>query len=218
MKKVIVFDMDGVLIDSTTRSIASLCGAISKHGLTPDYNLIIENWGRSFEGGVIPVLSESGSWPEYKKYLIVQETNDFFERTSFNGPNNLKEKLQSLKNINCELGIVTNRNLRMMEKGLADLDINQNLFNYLHSSDTGICKPDPMVFDSITQFTHLEEIIFVGDSIFCDLPAAYNYKSKVNFVGITSIIHKKEDFISAGVPENLIYDSVIDFIDELLCV
>lgn len=217
MNEVIVFDMDGVLVDSTARSIASLCGAISKHGLVPDYNLIIKNWGQSFEGGVIPILAESGAWPDYKKYLIIQEANDFFERTYFGGPNKLKEKLLFLKESGRELGIVTNRSSRMLEKGLVDLDLEQNLFNYLHSGSTGIYKPDPMVFQSIIQPGHFKEITFVGDSLYCDLPAAYNSQPKIGFTGITSIVHNKEDFVKAGVPENLVYDSVIDYIDELLC-
>jgi HAD superfamily hydrolase (TIGR01549 family) len=217
MSGVIIFDMDGVLIDSVARSIACLCGSISKHGLVPDYNLITENWGRSFENELIPILSESGAWPEYKKHLIVQDTNDFFERASFSGPVNLKEKLEALKDFDHELGIVTNRSLRMMEKGLADLDIDQNIFNYLHSGSTGIYKPDPLVFQSIIQFSHFREITFVGDSLYCDLPAAYNSEPQIKFIGITSIIHNKEDFVKAGVPENFIYESVVNFIDELLC-
>lgn len=215
-KRIIIFDVDGVLINSIELSIASLCGIISRHGLNLDYKVVINNQGHSFAHVLIPALAEAGKWPEYKREIVVRESNDFFETTHFSGPSNLKEKLQELKKADYELGIVTNRSSRMLEKALADLDIHRNLFDLLHSADSGISKPDPRVFEAAFRYDENREVVFVGDSIVCDLPAAYNSPSKIQFVGITSIIHRKEDFVSAGVPEKLIYDSVIDYIDDVL--
>ena len=217
MIKSVIFDVDGVLIDSVSRSVASLCGIISRHNLEPNYSLIINNWGYSFSDVLIPILAADGAWPDYKVQLVLNDANLYFEEAHFSGPANLKEKLEALKEADCGLGIVTNRSFRMLEKALFDLNVNQELFDHLHSADTGILKPDPRVFEQILKNAG-EQVFFIGDSIVCDLPAANQCSPKVDFVGITSIIHSKEDFVAAGVPEHKVHDSVVDFIDELLCV
>lgn len=216
MKEIVIFDADGVLVDSVERSLATLCGIISRHDLDPNYNLIVKNWGHSFGDFLIPLLAEAGSWPEYKKLLVLKDAGDYFENAVFRGPNNLGEKLIALKESGRDIGIITNRNLKMLEKALNDLSIDSGLFNYLHSADSGILKPDPQVFEHIFRYHPNYSVTFIGDSIICDLPAAYNCQYKVDFIGITSVIHKREDFLLAGVPEKMIYDSVIDFIDTII--
>lgn len=216
MKEIIVFDVDGVLVYSIERSIASLCGIISRHGLDLDYDVIIKNQGHSFAHVLIPALAQAGNWPDYKKDIVLQESDDFFHTTRFSGPPHLKEKLQELKKAGHKIGVATNRSSKMMEKGLLDLDMDRSFFDFLHSADCGICKPDPRVFEPIFRCNQDRKVVFVGDSIVCDLPAARGCQPIVKFVGITSIIHTKEDFVKAGVPESLVYDSVIDYIDEIL--
>jgi phosphoglycolate phosphatase-like HAD superfamily hydrolase len=216
LKEIIIFDLDGVLVDSVERSLAALCGIISRHGLDPNYDFIIRNWGHSFEGILIPLLAEVGNWPEYKKILVLQEANDFFEHVTFKEFINLEEKLIALKELGHGLGVITNRSLKSMEKALFDLNIEKSLFDFLHSADSGICKPNPQVFEHVFRYHPSSKVTFVGDSIICDLPAARNCQPKVDFVGITSIIHNKEDFVIAGVPEHMIYDSVVDFMTEII--
>lgn len=216
IKEIIVFDMDGVLVDSVERSLAALCGIITRHDLDLDHNLIVKNWGHSFENFLIPLLAGTGNWPEYKKLLVLNDANDYFEHAIFKEPNNLEEKLIALKELGYDLGIITNRSLRMLEKALSDLDIKSDIFSHQHSVDSGIRKPDSKVFESLLERYQASKITFVGDSLICDFPAAYNCQPKVNFVGITSVIHSRDDFVLAGVPEEKIFNSVIDFIDKII--
>ncbi|MFZ2310805.1 MAG: HAD-IA family hydrolase [Patescibacteria group bacterium] len=216
MKKVVIFDVDGVLLDSVGRSVAALCRAITKHDLPPHFNLITEKWGQPFKAVLIPALALAGKWPLYKQQLVERDLEVFFETSVFGGAFGLKEKLQSLKDANLALGVLTNRSDKMLEKAFTDLGLDSNIFDFLHSADCGVQKPNSQVFEKISEFYRPDEIIFVGDSIICDLPAAYNHEPAIDFVGITSAIHSKKNFISAGVPEDMIFDSVTDFIDDFL--
>jgi HAD superfamily hydrolase (TIGR01549 family) len=216
LKKIVIFDVDGVLLDSVGRSVAALCRAITKHDLAPHFNLITDKWGHSFKDVLIPALALAGKWPLYKQQLVERDLEVFLETSSFGGPVGLKEKLQSLKEIGLSLGVVTNRDNRMLERALIDLGLDSNIFDFIHSADCGVQKPNPQVFEKISEFYRADEIIFVGDSVICDLPTAYNHEPIIDFVGITSVIHGKKDFVAAGVPEDMIFDSVIDFIDDFL--
>jgi phosphoglycolate phosphatase-like HAD superfamily hydrolase len=216
LKKIVIFDADGVLLDSVGRSVAALCRAITKHDLTPHFNLITEKWGSSFKDVLIPALALAGNWPLYKQQLIERDLEVFFETSNFGGPIGLKEKLQSLKDAGLSLGIITNRNDKMLERALNDLGLNSDVFDFLHSADCGVQKPNPQVFEKVSEFYQPDEIIFVGDSVILDLPAAYNHEPAIDFVGIISVIHGKKDFVAAGVPEDMIFDSVIDFIDDFI--
>ena len=216
MKKIIVFDIDGVLVDSTERSVSSLCSIISRHGLEPEYNLIMANWGHSFGEILIPALASAGNWPEYKMQLIIEDAKCFFEDSTFGGPMGLKEKLETLKFNGYELGTLTNRDDRMAQKALAELGLDETIFDFQQTADSGFKKPDPRVFNYFLKYYEATEIVFVGDSIICDLPAAYGCRPIIDFIGITSMIHRREHFVAAGVPENMIYNSVIEIIDELI--
>ena len=215
-KELIFFDVDGVLIFSMEKSTTLLCQIIENARLRFDLKIIENNWGHSFQGVVIPLLAESGNWPDFKKELVMEKAKEFFENTHFNSPDGLSSKFNLLKASGYELGIITNRDHKMLEKACNDMSVDMNIFSYLQTADDCFQKPDPRVFNDALKSFKAEDIIFVGDSPICDLPAAYDGKSKIDFVGITSIVHKKEHFVNAGVPEKLVYDSVLNFIDDML--
>lgn len=215
-KELIFFDVDGVLVFSMEKSTTLLCQIIEAARLDFDLRIIENNWGHSFQNVVIPLLAESGNWSDFKKELVLEKSKEFFENTHFNSPDGLSSKFNLLKASGYELGIITNRDHKMLEKALSDMSVDLSIFTYLQTADDCFQKPDPRVFDKALKSFEAKDIIFVGDSPICDLPAAYNGENKIDFVGITSIIHKKERFVEAGVPEKLIYDSVIDFIDDML--
>lgn len=215
-KELIFFDVDGVLVFSMDKSTTRLCQIIEAVRLDFDLKIIENNWGHSFQNVVIPRLAESGNWPDSKKELVMEKSKDFFENTHFHSPDGLSDKFNLLKASGYELGIITNRDHKMLEKAFNDMSVDLNIFTYLQTADDCFRKPDPRVFKNALKYFEAKRIIFVGDSPICDLPAAYNGKSKIDFAGITSIVHKKEHFVAAGVPEKLIYDSVLDFIDQML--
>jgi len=215
-KKLILFDVDGVLLLSTDKSITLLCKIIKQAGLPLNTKLIFDNWGHLFAEVLIPMLARADNWPEFKTELVLEKTNEYFKSISFHSPEGLSAKFQDLSLAGYKLGIVTNRDSDELRRAFVDASLEFDLFEVIKTSDDGIYKPDPRVFDEALKTFKAKEIVFVGDSLICDLPAAYSGEQKIDFVGITSVIHKKKDFMSAGVPPKMIYKSVIDFIDKLL--
>jgi len=215
-KKLILFDIDGVLLLSTDKSITLLCKIIEQAGLEVNTKLIFDNWGHLFAQVLIPMLAEADNWPDFKKELVLEKTTEYFKTISFHSPAGLSDKLKSLILTGYKLGVVTNRDNDMLKRAFVDAGLDFDLFEVVKTSDDGIYKPDPRVFDEALESFKAEEIIFVGDSMICDLPAAYNHQQKIDFVGITSAVHKREHFRLAGVPNRFIYDSVLEFIDDLL--
>lgn len=218
MKKLVIFDVDGVLLLSMDRSVALLCQTIKNAGLELNFQIIQDNLGYSFQEVLIPRLAEAGNWSESQAQLISEKDEYFFRNTKFNSPANLPVRLEELKKAGYSLGVATNRDDYLLRRAFSDIGIDVELFDFIKTCEDGIKKPDSRVFDEALKMFEAEEIIFVGDSPICDLPAAYGGKNKIDFAAITSTIYQKEVFLEAGVPETLIYKSVIDFIDELLVV
>lgn len=217
-KKLILFDVDGVLLLSTDASVVLLCHVITKAGLIPDVKLIFENWGHSFESVLIPMLAAAGAWSEDKQNFILEKLAEVFEDIHFKSPDNLALKMKSLKNAGYELGIITNRDQRLVEQALKDICLEKELFTFIKTAEDGIHKPNPEVFNEMLNHFDAEDIVFVGDSPVCDLPAAYDGERKIEFVAITSTIFSSHSFTSKGVPHSRIFRSVTDFIDALISV
>ncbi|MEI6835908.1 MAG: HAD family hydrolase [Candidatus Falkowbacteria bacterium] len=216
MKELILFDVDGVLLFSMEKAVTRLCQIIESVRLPFDMKTIESNLGHDFNGVIIPLLAEAGSWSDSQTELVALKIKYFFENTRFCSPNSLPLKLSNLKLAGYKLGLVSNRNRRMMTKALDDMEVGADLFSLIKTREDNFMKPDPRVFEDILEEFTVEKILFVGDSPICDLPAAYHGPHKIDFAAISSRIYPKERFLSAGVPENFIYGSVMEVIDELL--
>ena len=215
-KKLIIFNVDGALLLTKDKIIVLWSQAIRAAGLRPNFRIIFQNWDEPFLENTIPALAKDGCWTEEQTNLVIEKSKELFNVATFNSPAGLSEKLVALKNTGYELGIITNHDLAFFQKTLSELGVDEKIFSFVTTSDDGIKKPDPHVFDRALARFRAEDIVFVGNSKETDLWAAYSCVPKIDFVAIESTCIPRGAFLVDGVPENMIFDSVISFIDEML--
>lgn len=215
-KKLIIFNVDGALLLSTDKIIVLWSEAIRAAGLRPNFRIICRNWDKPFLEYTIPSLAKDGHWTEEQTNLVIEKSKELFNDATFNSPAGLPEKLVALKNSGYELGIITNHDLNFFQESLSDLGLDEKIFSFVKTADDGIKKPDPHVFDQALEKFKAEDIVFVGNSHRTDLLAAYSCIPKIDFVAIESTCIPRGAFLAEGVPENMVVDSVISFIDDML--
>lgn len=213
-KKLVLFNLGGSLLLSADKAIMLLCKAIREAGLKPDFKIICQNWDESISGVVIPLLKNKGKWTEEQTDLVMQNCLKLFNDFNFNSPANLAAKLEELKEAGYELGIITNHRRQSFLAALVDIGLDQEIFSYVKTGDDGIKKPNPKVFDQVLKKFSPAQIVYVGNSPTDDLPASS--KCQIDFMAIYSTTYPKGLFLARGISENMIYETVIDAINDLL--
>lgn len=221
-KKLIVFNLRGTLILSYDQVIGLWCEAIKDVGLSPDFNIIFQNWDKPFRDFILPLLAEKGAWvngkkipwTEEQKTAVIKKGEEFFHDLHFNSLANLPKKILELKDAGYELGIITNRSTEFFEDFMADIELKADIFSFIKTGDDDIKKPDPRVFNGALEKFEAKDIVFVGDSPETDLVAAIS--NDIDFIAIESAPFPKGLFKSKGIHESLIFTSVIKFINAMI--
>jgi phosphoglycolate phosphatase len=168
MKRVLIFDLDGTLIDSRLDLAHSVNAARLHLGLAPIANELVY----SYVGEGAPVLIRRALGP-----LAPQEEVDrgleFFLRyyrehqldyTSLYA--GVREALESLKAAGAQLSVLTNKPVRISHEILAGLGI-KDYFDYVYGGNSfEFKKPHPVGIDTIVQDSGAsrEKTVMVGDS------------------------------------------------------
>ena len=223
-KKLIVFNLRGTLLLSYDQAIGLWCTAIESVGLAPDFSIIFTNWDKPFRDFIIPLLAEKGTWVEGKKVpwtekqkmQVIKKSEELFHNPNYNTLANLPQKIRDLKEAGYELGIITNRSLEFFEDFMADIELDADIFTFIKTGDDGVRKPDPRVFHNALEKFSTDEIVFVGDTPETDLAAAL--ASGIDFIAIESSRFPKGLFVSRGVQENMIVESVTVFTNDMLAL
>lgn len=206
----IIFDADGVIFLSTKVGMDSLIMAAEISGVVvPDSSQVRALWGYPLESVVIPKLACFLEWPSHKIPEIIHRFLDISQSNKYPEQPGLIDKLKSLSQ-QCKLGIISNRDKDSLLMRLEEQKINGNLFTHMQTTDSGIIKPDPRVFDHFWNGAGFkpESTIFIGDSIDFDLAAARNHQPKIDFVAITSGLHSRAEFIAADVQGRNIFHNI----------
>jgi len=213
-KKLILFNLNGSLLMSNDRVIMFWCDAIRNTGLQPNYGIIFQKFNESFEETIIPLLVEAGSWTDLQTQRVIEHAKKIFHDENISCSVGLTAKIKALKTAGYTLGIITSQSSKYLAKSLLNIGLNKDIFTIVKTSDDGIKKPDPRVFDSALELFKAEEIIFVGNCPHQDLAPVS--KRGISFAAITSKSNPKALFAALGVADELIYKSVIEFIDDFL--
>ncbi len=216
VKKGLCFDLDGTLLASVQESPKRIISIAQKCDMpiAPDIGeKIILGWRQSYgKSGFISFI-----WPEETPEKIKDFTRaweDFDAAEPFALFPNTRDSLLALRQY-FHLGILTNRSTLS-----ANFQIRKNnimlLFNFIVTPDwVNARKPDPKIMEPVFEKYQQagisrQDIIFVGDTIEGDWQLAKTLGLEFYAV-LAGGIHTKEEFLSAGVPE----DHIIHFVSEL---
>ena len=232
--KVVLWDFDGTLIDSTRESMENMILTAKQLGFeVPTIELLQKYWGIPFFRFVEEIAKECG-WKkgDVDSFISKCQKNRELWRSHrlFEGT---KDALETLVSQGIKIGIISTRVKKLGRKDLFSimdyfkaLDINPNMFFFIQGQeDCEYIKPNPMVFDPVLallkeQGIDSNQVVYVGDTIH-DFRAAEDYVPSISFVAIDSGACKRDIFLLAGVSKECIINSpqeifgVINFLENL---
>jgi phosphoglycolate phosphatase len=198
--ELILFDLDGTLVDSRAGIVHCMAAAFQAHGLpVPDERRIARVVGLSLELALERLL------PEGKEHLVLQVTHSYreaafamrarpdFHEALFPG---VRGMLDALRRPELHLGIATGKNLRGLRNTL-ELQGLTAYFSTLQTPDVAPSKPHPgMVERAIAEcgVSH-GGVVMIGDSTF-DMEMAQN--AGIPAVGVSWGHHAPEELQAAG--------------------
>jgi len=212
-KKNVIFDVDGVLLWSVEIGINTLIKAISICELKePSFNDLRLMWGFRLKEELIPILSAKLDWPIGSEERVANLFLDLSNDITYPRQPGLIKSLESLVKHGYQLGVATNRDMKSLVWRFEQQGIKAGFFRHIQTPDGGFGKPDPRVFHHFWYSLGFnpQETLYVGDSIAHDLLASLKNDPPLAFVGITSGLHTRDEFIQAGVPKTHIFNNMME--------
>ncbi len=185
----IFFDLDGTLINHQYAAdkavlliLEGVLGLNDERGnsLLKHWQSVSEYWYQRYLRGELSMAEQRRArLREFSPDLLDQECDQIFdlyaseyERSCAVYPD-VPETLFRLKP-NFELGVITNGESEQQRGKLKSTGLDSIFRLVLVSSEEGVSKPDPRIFDRATQRTGSDaaEIVFIGDKLDTDAEAA----------------------------------------------
>jgi phosphoglycolate phosphatase-like HAD superfamily hydrolase len=204
-KKFLIFDADGVLVDSTALSCQKIDIILDSLNLPAiPRPFLIKNWGIKLPDLFELISQEIGASPEQTKLMNELEPQVALE-LPYTFPREIFEALLSLRMCDCYVGLLTNRSNASLQRLVAQTGMPLSLFDKIQTPDHWPHpKPDSRVFGPFANWAGArgikpEEMAYFGDTISQDLKATQNYEWPIDFVAVVSGINTREEFFDAGV-------------------
>lgn len=194
-KKLIIFDLDGTLIDSSNQIISAVVRARSKfHLKLAEKEFLNSQIGlparelfsdlKLTEPEVVNVVET------FRKYLRASElsTSDVFPK--------VPDLLLSLKNLGLELSVATNKPTDLAKIALRQTGL-LNFFKVVLGSDNLMPKPDPAIIQGCIMHFQIKssEAVMIGDR--CEDMIAAKL-SGASGVGVLQGCHNSNQLLEAG--------------------
>lgn len=186
MKKLIIFDLDGTLLDTIEDLANSVNYALSVFNfpthVVDAYRFFVGNGVNKLLERALPAEKQSA---DYVQMLKVEFTKHYFAHSEectkpYEGVSNL---LLQLYNEGFQLGVASNKmhaaTVELVKRFFGDVE-----FALVLGQREGIpVKPNPSILEEIIDYTgrSKQEVLYVGDSG-VDVATAYN--AKVDFAGV----------------------------------
>ncbi len=212
--RVVVFDVDGTLVDSVPSIVWSMCQAAKECGApVPSKEAVLDIIGitlRQAVGRLFPMCSEEENdriTDMYRKLNAHREDTE--PSPLFPG---IREALGRLRERGSALAIATGKSRRGLERFFA-FEGTRELVDFSVCGDQAPSKPDPGMLELVLSHFGLErsEILMVGDSSL-DLRMATN--ARVDAAGVTTGAHSPA--ILRRESPVFLEDSVVSLAERLL--
>jgi len=168
METVVIFDMDGVLIDSQPLHYAIDMAVLKTCGLTATIDMVTPYTG----------VSNPDRWPQYKEKLGLRESverlielQEMFMRETFNSDDlvaieGIPELLQILKHMGIPRGVASSSSHELIEMVLERINIKNYFDSIISGEDVKNGKPAPDIYLKAAKAFNLppENCIAIEDS------------------------------------------------------
>ena len=208
MIKAIIFDVDGVLVDSNKTIVEAYQKTAKKLGLRiPSPHEVINSMGRPLVE-IVGIL-----WSKSDVELYVEEFRRLFmdENLAIPAIEGAVATVEKIRQSGFRIGVVSGKIMFFIKKHLIDAGFNINWFDAIVSFETTKeHKPDPEpLLYAINQLgVKTDETVYVGDAI-SDYECAKN--AKVEYLAVLTGSLGREDLEKLGV-KNII-SSVVELPD-----
>lgn len=200
MKKLIIFDLDGTLLDTIVDLGTSVNIALEKHGF-PQHDM--ETYRFMVGNGITKLIEKALPEDQRDSATIEQVKHTFLtyylpHSGDYTQPYpGIQELLAALKTKGIRLAVASNK-MQVATENVVSHFFPSIHFDVVLGQREGIpMKPDPNILLSILQLTdcHADETIYVGDSGI-DVLTAIN--ANIPFVGVLWGFRPKEELASLG--------------------
>lgn len=222
-KKVLAFDWDGTLIDSTGYGMRKIEAIFSEFNLEPPCRAELRRiWGIRVE-----LLYHHISKYMLNDIISAEEFKDLYVSVIDDYPSmkEVTDVLARLKEFGYKLALITSRSHDSWLKTCQELQFDYKSFDFIQTATHYYHhKPSGRVFGPIINWAKRhrirpDEIVYFGDTIKYDYLATQDSNPVLDFIGVASGVNTVSEFEAAGVPfGNIVgsYNEMPHFLNKLI--
>lgn len=204
-KKFFIFDLDGVLVDSTRLSCQKVEIILNRLGLpTVPRDFLMKHWGMKMSDMFDLIGREIGASAAQIKEMNEMEPQVSLE-LPYTFPRETFEALLNLRLLEYYVGLLTSRSNASLQQVTSQTGMPLSIFHKVQTTDHWPHhKPSGRAFGPFANWATAhgfrpEHMVYFGDTISQDLRATQNYEWPIDFVGVVSGVNTREEFLDAGV-------------------
>ena len=158
-KKLILFDMDGVLLDSEKNMELSWLAVCEKYGLDVKFEEYFSNIGRPFKD-ILNILNIKDQQNDIEK-VFNEVSIQLIDTVSFY--HGVDSVLRQLSNLNIKTGIVTSKNTIKTQKILELLNFSFDIVQTPNNDLRGKPAPDHILYAMSELDMQTSDVLYMGD-------------------------------------------------------